>query len=228
MSGSRPATFSLLVLCLVLSVCLLSSANNVTVSGFGFLGGTGDGLSATAGIFFAESFAPDGPSIIGFGTVGMPMSLSFTAIPFSGPDNTVVTIGSQTTDLLAGFIQCITGTFTVPASAVAAGTFTTSVSVVGQLMAFKDLGGPQDPLMATLAFAGTGTVQLQLVDDGSGTFIIVSGGASFDNIKGTLTVLPETSSLLLVGTGLVFFGTIAGRHYRFHRQAGEEVQSKTS
>ena len=108
-------------------------------------GGTEDGLSLSAGIFNGYSAAPDGPSFIGAGVVGIPMSLSFTAYPYSGAGYTVVTVGDQSTDILTGSIIFTTGTFTVSQSELTTGQFTTSVDVVGTVMAFQDVGGGQGP-----------------------------------------------------------------------------------
>src|SRR6202035_5312515 len=115
--------------------------------------------------------------------------------------------GSQSTDILTGGFIFTTGTFTVPASAIITGmntTFTVPVSVVGQFMAFQDLGGgSKGPLMASLSFAGTGTATLTLEGTGGDNFIILSAQGDFKNISGKLTVAPEPASLLLMGTGLV-------------------------
>lgn len=209
----RPYTFGLVVLCLLLSVSLPASANSVSVTGFGYQGNTTDGLGVNTGLFSAFSAAPDGPGILGFGMVGVPMTLSFSPFAFPGPGYTEVSIGKQFTDILMGGIDFTTGTFTVPASALVTGIFTVPVSVLGQVMAFRDLGGGvKGPLMASLSFAGTGTVTLGLADDGNGAFIIGAAVGNFTNISGNLTVLPEPSSLLLVGTGLLALRTVARRN----------------
>lgn len=228
----RCCTFGLVVFCILVCVSLPAVANSVSsvaATGYGYLGGTSDGLSVNAGIFSAYSGAPDGPSYIGFGMVGVPMDLSFEAIPFSGRGFTWVSIGSQFTDILTGGIIFTTGTFTVPASALVTGTFTTPVDVVGQVMAFQDLGdGRRGPLMASFFLSGTGTATLQIQDFGNDNFLIVSGAGYFKNINGTLiTAIPEPSSLLLIGTGLVAFGAVAGRNRDFLRRARLRFRGNT-
>ena len=225
----RPLTFSLVILSILASGCLPASANSVSVAGVGVIGGTTDFLRLDAGIFSAESGAPDGPGIIGYGTVGVPMSLEFFPFAFSGLGFTIVTVGNQFTDILTGGIDFTTGTFTVPASALVTGIFKVPVDVLGQLMAFQDLGGRQGPLMASLDFAGTGTATLYLADEGNGLFAITIAEGDFKNIRGTLTTTittPETSSLLMMGTGLVAVGTLARRSRGFLRRAVRLGQMK--
>jgi hypothetical protein len=154
---------------------------------------------------------------------GVPMTFSFNPTAYTGPyspGSTEVNIGNQFTDILTGGIIFTTGTFTVPASALVTGTFTTAVNVVGQVMAFQDLGGgKQGALMATLTFAGTGPVTLYLQDVGENQFVIIQAVGEFKNISGTLTVVPEPATLLLIGTGLVALGAVAGRERGLFRRA---------
>jgi hypothetical protein len=142
------------------------------------------------------------------------MTFSFGADAFPGPGYTEVRIGNKFTDILTGGIIFTTGTFTVPASALVTGTFTTPVDVVGQVMAFQDQG----PLMASVSFMGKGTTTLQITGNGENTFLIVSAEGDFKNISGNLTVVPEPASLLLMGTGLIALGTVAGRRRGFPRR----------
>jgi hypothetical protein len=217
----RPLTFGLVILFILAGLCLPASANSVSVSvtGVGVIGGTSDFLRLDAGNFSAESGAPDGPTIVGSGTVGVPMTLEFFPFAFSGLGFTVVTIGNQFTDILTGGIDFTTGTFTVPASALVTGIFTVPVDVLGQVMAFRDLGGHQGPLLASLYFTGTGTATLYLADEGNGFFTISIAEGDFKKIHGTLTTpVPETSSLLMMGTGLVAVGTLARRKRGFRRR----------
>lgn len=219
-SHIRPCTFGLVVLCILVCVSMPANANSVNVTGLGYLGGDSDAVGASAGSFSAFSAAPFGPSEVGGGVAGVPMTFSFSPSAYPGPDTTSVNIGNQFTDILTGGIIFTTGTFTVPASALVTGTFRTAVNVVGQVMAFQDLGGgKQGALMATLTFAGTGTVTLYLEDVGENQFVIIQAVGEFKNISGTLTVVPEPATLLLIGTGLVALGAVAGRDRGLFRRA---------
>lgn len=201
---TRCRVLGLVSFCVLLAISLPASANSVplTVTGYGYEGGTADGLGMTAGIFSASSALPDGPSEIGGGTVGVPMSLSFSAAayPGPGPGFTEVNIGNLFTDNLSGGIV-FTGTFTVPASALMTGKFTAPVNVSGEVQAYKDVPIGRGPLMATLLFSGKGTATFDIEPNGEGTFIIIDGYVNFRD-KGTLTTTPEPGSLFLVGTGL--------------------------
>lgn len=217
---SRPCTIGLVFVCMLAGVSISATASSVGVTGYGYAGNDSDGLSLSAGIFSTFSAAPIGPGLLGTGMVGVPMSLSFSSVAWPGPGFTVVNFGTQFTDILTGGIVFTTGTFTVPAAALMTGVFTTSVEVLGQVMAYQDLShdGIQGPLMATLSFAGTGTVTLYLVDEGEGFFLITSAQGNFNNITGTLTSVPEPASMLLVATGFAILRTRAGRTRGFLRR----------
>jgi len=206
------------VLCLLLGTALPARANSVTVIGNGYAGGDSDGLSLTAGIFSAFSAAPDGRTFLGGGGVGVPLTLSWDSLAFPGPGFTSVNLGSQFTDILTGGIA-FTGTFTVPASALVTGTFTAPVDVSGQLQAFQDLtlgqgGYTQGPLMATLVFSGTGTATFQIESFGAtNSFLIGFTNVNFNN-TGTLTPVPEPTSLFLMSTGFAGLSVMVMRRRR--------------
>lgn len=215
----------LVIVSLLLTISTPANAKSVpfTVSGYGYAGGTSDGLNLSAGVFSAFSAAPDGPAWLGNGTVGVPMTLSWSSLPFPGPDNTIVHIGGNFTDILFGGI-IFKGTFTVPASALITGTFTTQVSVSGELQAFKDLtlgtgSWTLGPLIATLVFGGQGTATFSLEAGGNGSFLIDFANVTFQD-SGTLTVAPEPASLLLFATGSAGLALLWKRRRNFVHLAG--------
>jgi hypothetical protein len=215
----RSSIFTLIVLCLVLTNSRTARGDSVTVTGFGFLGNDNNGVSVTAGIFSAFSAAPGGPSFIsGLSTVGVPMTLSWSSSAFFGPGSTQVSVGNQATDILNAVIF-YTASFTIPASALANGTFTTPVAAVGQFQAFRDLTFGQGnltpgPLMATLGFTATGTATFQFENLGQGFFLITEANSVFEG-KGTLQIVPEPTSLFLMGTGLAALAGIVRRKRSF-------------
>jgi len=212
------------VFCFLLGTALLASADSVTVTGHAYAGNDADGIFVNAGSFTGYSVAPGGVINVGFGMVGVPLTLSWssqTALP--GDGSTLINVGNQVTDIVFGSVIS-TGTFTVPASALAAGTFTAPVDVSGQLQAFRDLtlgtgNVTMGPLMATLLFSGTGTATFQL-SGGGDSYAIGFTDVTFTD-KGTMTVVPEPTSLFLVGTGLASLAmTVRRKRFIFRKMSG--------
>ena len=222
LSARRPL-FALIVICSLACISRPASANSVGVNGTAYGGNDSNGLSLTAGSVSIFSAAPIGYSEVGEGTAGVPMTLSFSVLPWSGPDNATVSIGSKFTDIVEGTGILFTGSFTVPFSALAQGTFTAPISFTMQLLAYQDLTLGQGyitpgPLMASLVSNGSGTGTFQLIDIGNGQFII--SFATFD-FKGTgnLKIVPEPGSLFLLGTGLASLATMCWRRILFRSPA---------
>jgi hypothetical protein len=213
-----PLLFALAVICFSLYTSLPSAATSVTVTGAAALGNSAiDELGVKAGIFSAFSAGPDGPSIIGSIVAGVPTDILFGVEAFSGSGVATVHVGNTFTDILAGGIT-FTGTITVPESALMTGSFSAPVDMLGQLMAYQNLtpgegGFTTGPLIASLLFHGTGTATFSVEDIGDG-FLIRFASVDFSG-RGTLVVVPEPASLLLVSTGLGLLGIVRKR-----RQAG--------
>jgi hypothetical protein len=222
LSARRPL-FALIVICSIACMSRPASANSVGVNGAAYGGNDSNGLSLSAGTASIFSAAPIGFRQVGSGTAGIPMTLSFWVLPWSGPDNAIVNIGGKFTDILRGTGILFTGSFTVPLSALAKGTFTAPISFASQLLAYQDLTLGQGyvtpgPLMASLVSNGTGMGTFQLIDIGNGQFIIPDATFEFKG-SGNLAIVPEPGSLFLLGTGLASFGTMCWRRILFRSPA---------
>ena len=215
-ASARQCLLACFALCLLVTISISASATSVSVNAFGYLGENSEGVGAQAGFFSAFSAWPDATCCVGFGSVGVPMSLSWSVQTFPGPGFTSVNVGKQFTDILYGGIDFFSATFTIPASALVSGRFTTPVNLSGELQAYQDLtlgqrSFTQGPLMASLNFGGTGTATFVLNPLGYGSFQIVYAYSTFKG-PGDLTPVPEPNSLFLIGTGLVFVAATVRRH----------------
>src|SRR6478752_8135585 len=124
MSARRPLFLGVL-LSMLLVIGSYALADNVSVTGTGYLGDDTNGLTVNAGAFTAGSGAPGGPSLVLAATpLNTPLTITWGSSPFSGFGYAAVNVGTQFTDILTGGIQFTTPTFSVPASALLTGVFT--------------------------------------------------------------------------------------------------------
>jgi hypothetical protein len=203
----------LLIVALTLVISPFSRADSIlqlNVTGSGSAGNDTSSLEVSAGsIFWAGSSAPTGPGYIGLGTFGVPMSFTFSPFAWQGEFYASANIGPFSTDILYGGLTFTTAPVTVPASVLTGrfGSFTAPVSVSGELQVFQDLTPgqgyfTQGRLLGTLQFGGTGVATFDISGNGNEFAINLATG----DFKGTgtlTTVVPEPTSLLLVGSGLI-------------------------
>ena len=206
---------AIVVLCLLVVNALPATANSVSVTGTGHVGGFSVGFDITSAGFTAfESLNGGGQGYISTGTVGVPMKLIWSVDAFPGPElQTTATVGGQFTDLVGGGLV-FTSTFTIPASALLSGTFTVPVDVTGYFLAFQDLSLGKGfltpgPFLGGITFTGTGTATFDILDLGQGSFEIVSASSTFSGTGRAVT--PEPTSLLLMATGLAALGLVVRR-----------------
>jgi hypothetical protein len=106
-ASARRPLFALIVICSLACISRPARADSVGVNGTAYGGSDTNGLSLIAGVVSIFSAAPIGFSQVGGGTAGVPMSLFFPVLPWSGPGNAAVNIGSKFTDILQVRASCL-------------------------------------------------------------------------------------------------------------------------
>jgi PEP-CTERM motif len=179
---------------------VLANAGSIPITGTALLDGSDITDVVTGGPLSLLTQAPSGPNLVG-GPLN-PGLVNFTLdVPMFSAINggfASVTFGNQSTDMVLGGL-IFSGTFTVPTQPNGTGfTVTFPVTMIGNGIAYQDLSGTKGPQIFDLAFNGSGIVTVQGVFV-NGQYYVDSGAASFN---GSATVVPEPSSVLLLGTGL--------------------------
>jgi hypothetical protein len=187
-----------------------ASANSIPISGVAFFGAPGGqccsngdfSIGGAGGLSLIQG-TPDGPAFIGSCVVGTICDFSYSI----GSDATFCiyclgfssgSLGTKTADFLDSSL-----TFTGSALFTGASSMSLPMSFSGTIIGYKLVNC--DPSGSGCSL-GSMVFDLHLSGSGTGTVTFVPGTAEMNgvstSITGTATVVPEPTSLFLMGTGL--------------------------
>ena len=211
------APSSIWILALALSLSSISTrADSFSVNGTAVSSSIEQAIEFS-GALSGVAITAEGPSIVGLFNPGSVVQLSLPIGIIFEPDAGFVslTFGGKTTDIALGGLV-FSGTFVVPtASPGDMVNITLPVSMIGNVIAFEDLTlgqgfQTQGPQIFDLRLRGSGTMMIAGEVLENGPFVkLDSASISFG---GSATTVPEPSSMVLLGSGIM--GIIGARRQR--------------
>lgn len=161
-----------------------------------------------------QSDAPVGPIFIGFSTVGVPTTVQFGARAWQGTGYAEASGPWGQTTILQGGVGVL-GTFTFTSTEPGPVSITIPAMVFASLQAYDE---QSNALLGELEFTSHGRAILQ--GDSDGQFI----QWNFGTVVFPAAVVPEPSTIMLVGSGLFSIVGVARRR-RAHKRA-ESIRAR--